>query len=548
MEYPKMDKLGKLDRGFICKNFTGQVSSVIIFSEHIKRQNAVEIMQKFPKGINPEKLLEEIENNSKLKEDKIKEKLFSVLVPGRAQKSVHGEDIYVEFSNTTNKAKLGPLAGVFSQDSQKNQFLFWGELKALLPIMTLFKNIKDERLGRLTFQKFLDIICTFTDLLTKENIKDFTLEDFFGGFFHLFYWIPINFFSKQTVDSLIEIRFKLIEDSAFFSNLIYTTDLWFNLDFETQDFYWDYIKQIYSQDPIHYLECVSIEKLLHIVKHLTQYKRGPCCQKHRDINDRRFARRSSKHLPPTNLSEYIRPILRIIKWILVENAANKRISSCVWELTQCLVYKSIPWFKIEILKVLLELITQDEAWAFIFKSNLKEEKHYYLILKTFQESYYDVQTYCAEIIKIIDLEYDTKEKVFSFLNYSVCPPEERGIDIHHTDANFYHSPIFTNKIGNILEQTEEMKENTNAVTTTRNTKFKYRQKVTFDQSSDEKNQDSSKKEKEYDVKDIDPSSSTSYGKLTELKLYIYRQPKTDWVFTKPILIRRVSNCVTKRPW
>ena len=96
-------------------------------------------MQKFPKAINPEKFLEDIENNPKLKEDKIKEKLFSVLVPGRAQKSVHGEDIYVEFSNTTNKAKLGPLAGVFSQDSQKNQFLFWGELKALLPIMTLFK-------------------------------------------------------------------------------------------------------------------------------------------------------------------------------------------------------------------------------------------------------------------------------------------------------------------------------------------------------------------------------------------------------------------------
>ena len=290
-------------------------------------------MQKFPKAINPEKLLEDIENNPKLKEDKIKEKLFSVLVPGRAQKSVHGEDIYVEFSNTTNKAKLGPLAGVFSQDSQKNQFLFWGELKALLPIMTLFKNIKDERLGKLTFQKFLDIIWTFTDLLTKENIKDFTLEDFFGGFFHLFYWVPINFFSKQTVDSLIEIRFKLIEDSAFFSNLIYTTDLWFNLDFETQEFYWDYIKQIYSQDPTHYLEWVSIEKLLHIVKHLTQYKRGPWCQKHRDINDKRFARKSSKQLASTNLFEYIRPILGIIKSILIENVANKSISSWVWELT-----------------------------------------------------------------------------------------------------------------------------------------------------------------------------------------------------------------------
>ena len=150
-----------------------------------------------------------------------------------------------------------------------------------------------------------------------------------------------------------------------------------------------------------------------------------------------------------------------------------------------------------------------------------------MILKTFQESYYDVQTYWAEIIKIIDLEYEFKEKIFSFMNISVCPPEERGIDIHHTDVNAYHSPIFINKINNILEQTEKMKENTNAVGTTSNTKYKYRQKVTFDQSNDEKNPDSLKRDKEYESKDVDPSSSTSYGTVNIEKSWTSTQKKLD---------------------
>jgi len=275
MDYPKMDKVGKLDIGYLCKNLTGQVSSIIIFNEHIKTSNMIKIYKKFPKAINAEKLLDEMEADPKFKEDKVKEKLFGLYLPSRAQKWTGG-DIYVEFSNSTVRAKLGPLAGVFSQDSQKNQFLFCGELKGLLPIMPLFQNITNKELGSKTFQKFLDIICTFTDLLTQENIKEFSLEEFFGGFFNLFYTVPIEFFSKNTIDSLIDIRFKLKEDSAFFNHLIHTTDIWINLDFETQNFYWAYINQIYSQDPQNYLSCVNIERLLQIVKHLASTKKGPC--------------------------------------------------------------------------------------------------------------------------------------------------------------------------------------------------------------------------------------------------------------------------------
>lgn len=85
MEYPKMEKVGKLDRGFICKNFTGQVSTVMIFNGHVKTQNAMYILSKFPNEVNPEKFLEEIESSQKLQEDKVKEKLFCFFSPSRAQ-------------------------------------------------------------------------------------------------------------------------------------------------------------------------------------------------------------------------------------------------------------------------------------------------------------------------------------------------------------------------------------------------------------------------------------------------------------------------------
>ena len=294
--------------------------------------------------------------------------------------------------------------------------------------------------------------------MTQENIKEFSLEDFFGGFFHLFYSIPIDFFTKHTIESLIEIRFKLKEDSAFFSHLVYTTDIWFNLDFEIQNFYWDYIKEIYSQDPNHYLQSVGIDKLLQIIKHLTSSKRGPCWEKHRDINDKRFARKSTRHLPATKISEYINPILRLIKNILSENAKEKYISSWIWELATWVVYRAIPCFKIAILKVLIALVSDEEPNAAIFKSNLKEEKHYFLILKTFHDSYYDVQTYWAQIIKVLELEQSIKEKIFSFMNYVVCPPEQRDHDVNLEDVNAYHSPVFKNEVRNILDQSEELKE------------------------------------------------------------------------------------------
>lgn len=45
MDYPKMDKMGKLDRGYICKNITGQVSSVLILNDHVKTNLMLDIIK-----------------------------------------------------------------------------------------------------------------------------------------------------------------------------------------------------------------------------------------------------------------------------------------------------------------------------------------------------------------------------------------------------------------------------------------------------------------------------------------------------------------------
>ena len=88
---------------------------------------------------------------------------------------------------------------------------------------------------------------------------------------------------------------------------------------------------------------------------------------------------------------------------------------------------------------------------------LKEEKHYFIILKIFNDSYYDVQTYCAQIIKSLALDQSIKDKIFSFMNYSVCPPDQRDIDVSLEFMTAYHSPVFKNQVRNILEHSEEMK-------------------------------------------------------------------------------------------
>lgn len=123
MDYPKILNSGKLDRGFICKNFTGQVSSILILSDHVKTNNLIDIALKYPRNLHPDKFIDDLTANDKFKEDKIKDKILGLYLPSRAIK-VGMNDIYIEFCTPHTKAKLSPIAGVFSQDTQKNQFLF----------------------------------------------------------------------------------------------------------------------------------------------------------------------------------------------------------------------------------------------------------------------------------------------------------------------------------------------------------------------------------------------------------------------------------------
>ncbi|CAI2372614.1 unnamed protein product [Moneuplotes crassus] len=460
IEYPKNIDSGRLDKGFLCRKMTGQVSSILICSDCVELDTAIEICSRYPKSVQADKLMKDFEEVSQFKDDKLKEKIFGLYIPSRAYKNTKGE-IFVEFCNYHRKAKLSSHAGVFCQDNQKNQLLFCGDVKALLPIMPLFQRIEDVELGRKTFSKFLSIIETFTHLLTEDNIKEFHLEGFSSGFFLLFYSIPLTFFTKDTIQSLIDIRFNLKKDFSFFNHMMYTTDIWINLDFEIQHFFWDYVNSIYSQDYKVYLKFIDIKRLLQIVKHLVATKRGHCCEKHERIKDPRSARKSSKYLPVNNLSEYIRPILEIIRNILsdcAKGAKETSVTSGITDLVSIITYKQTPCYRIEVLKVIKDLVSEQEQNCHTFKVHLKKSKHYFLILKVFNESYYDVQTYCAEIIKCLDLDQSIKEKIFSFMNYSLCPPDQRDIDVSLEDMTAYHTPVFKkNQYGNILDHTEQMR-------------------------------------------------------------------------------------------
>lgn len=123
-----------------------------------------------------------------------------------------------------------------------------------------------------------------------------------------------------------------------------------------------------------------------------------------------------------------------------------------------LIIRGIPCLKINVLNTILELISEEDLVGAVFKINLKEDKHYFLILKTFQDSYYDVQTYCAQILKRLDLETSIREKISSFLNYVISPPDEREMDVSLNDMNAYRDPIFTNKVRNILDQAEDLQQ------------------------------------------------------------------------------------------
>ena len=60
----------KLDRGFICNNFTGQISLVVIFDDEVKVKNIQELYNRHPNEVDPDLFAEALEDDPKFKEDK----------------------------------------------------------------------------------------------------------------------------------------------------------------------------------------------------------------------------------------------------------------------------------------------------------------------------------------------------------------------------------------------------------------------------------------------------------------------------------------------
>ena len=197
---------------------------------------------------------------------------------------------------------------------------------------------------------------------------------------------------------------------------------------------------------------------LHHKTYFDEAIKAPCWEKHRDIPDKRHARKSNKHLEPSKISEYVRPILYLIKTILVDNYEDRNISSKISEYMKLLMNKVQPWLKIEALKIIYQLVSENEETNSIFRANIKDNKHYFALLKVFRDSYYDVQTISAKILRTLELEPSIRDKVFSFLNISIWPPEERDIGMNILDFNSHHTPCFKNNSRNIFDESEDLKE------------------------------------------------------------------------------------------
>lgn len=123
-----------------------------------------------------------------------------------------------------------------------------------------------------------------------------------------------------------------------------------------------------------------------------------------------------------------------------------------------LVNKAQPWLKIDVLTVIYQLVNDDKKTNFIFRANIKEDKHYFALLKVFRDSFYDVQTICAKILRTLDLESSIRDKIFSFMNTSICPPEERDVGVNILDFNSHHNPCFKSNTRNIFDESEDLKE------------------------------------------------------------------------------------------
>jgi len=94
--------------------------------------------------------------------------------------------------------------------------------------------------------------------------------------------IPKQFFTEHVVTHLSNIRFKLlVEDEVYFRGLMYSNDIWVNLDPKINRCYWEYISSLYlSGDK--YIEYYPVDRLLKYMADLTKeiLKKKACCNLH----------------------------------------------------------------------------------------------------------------------------------------------------------------------------------------------------------------------------------------------------------------------------
>ena len=395
VDYPKFDKQATLTHGHLCHNFTGQLSTFILFTEPVSAKKFRQLFLDFPFGIQTNQNIRQLQSS-----DIITKKLHVFYCSIRSCRGM-----CYDIANQ-HDGELRTNSGVFCADNANDRIAASGGIRSLLPILKAMARVGDREVGRESVTEFLRLMHLV--IRTKSYGDAEELSHFFKVFFHYLAGLPREFITPLCVHQLSELRL-IIQDERvteqFFQSLIFSADLWLHL---ASDF-WGLVKTVYAVNPVHFNRVFGVEQLVDFMVRLSEQKDGICCDYHK-LSLMQGQKGASRGLDQvvaqkvTNLEKLLTPIAAVIEFVLT-NGGDAVLDQTEY-LVSALVTKTPPCFRMQILKLLKILLLDSKEERFCaspvnFAAHFVAANGLQTLLYLCLNSPLDVKSMCIKLIDVL---------------------------------------------------------------------------------------------------------------------------------------------------
>ncbi|KAL4471642.1 hypothetical protein ABPG74_008535 [Tetrahymena malaccensis] len=423
IDFPKIKAGQQIDKMAFFRNFIGRCSSILVFrggsqeSDNIKSYQ--DLYKNYKYGIETEHQLADFSKTIGPLYNK-KEMFY---LPMRSGKK------YVYEMCFEQTAILSTNSGVFCKESNFMCLQHFCGLNSLIPFFYLMRFCSSKKRQDILNSAFSLINTLFKQEKFKCQEEAFNLN-FFLVLSQMMNETNLKYISKQTIEHIAEIRQNIGSNlkQEMFSKFIWNINLVNVEDAEVFELFYKFVQAIYIEDFNHHSKLFSISDIIEFIIEKVEPKNQMCCLEHFPKEENNVlslnknqsstcsndfsnslalqSHQSSKQLKfITKYDKKLSILMNLIEKVLYTSKGN--LAADIYHLIKCLTLNLTPCFYKNLLKLLINIIQQDDKDKRVFLKKFFEYQGIYSVLFTLSRCTCPVvKTLCVKLIsEIARMEY-----------------------------------------------------------------------------------------------------------------------------------------------